>query len=110
MGPTENSAGLGRKYDMTYDDFLRTNQWELFRRAVWEHYQGRCQICGDKGSDVHHLSYKYGLFNPRTVTLVCRPCHLIWRGRDPDHIPSTHPKKAALVRVAEIARALGLDR
>jgi hypothetical protein len=41
---------------------------------------------------------------------VCRPCHLIWSGQRPDHIPDTHPKKASLVRIAEIARMLGRDR
>lgn len=95
---------------MNYEDFLNTNQWELFRRAVWEHYEGRCQVCGGDGCDVHHLTYRYGLLNPRAVTLVCRPCHLIWSGQRPDHIPDTHPKKASLVRIAEIARMLGRDR
>lgn len=95
---------------MDYQDFLNTNQWELFRRAIWEHYEGRCHICGAPGSDVHHLTYKHGLFNPRTVILVCRPCHEIWRGRDPVHLPDDHPLKAKCKRVAEIARALGWDR
>lgn len=95
---------------MDYNDFLSTNQWQLFRDAVWEHHQGSCHVCGGPGSDVHHLTYKYGLFNPRTVILVCRPCHLIWRGRDPEHLPDAHPLKEKCYRIAKIARALGWDR
>lgn len=95
---------------MTYEDFLKTNQWQLFRQAIWEHYQGRCHICGGPGCDTHHLNYHHGLFNPRFVILVCRPCHLIWRGMNPTHLPDDHPGKAKLTRIAEIARALGFDR
>ncbi len=95
---------------MNYDDFLKADQWQLFREVIFEHFKGKCQYCGDPGSDVHHHTYKHGLFNPRTVKLLCRPCHEIHLGRPPSHIPDDHPWKAKLVRIAEIARALGMDR
>lgn len=95
---------------MNYHDFLQTNQWQLFRKAIWEHYQGRCHICGGPGCDVHHLTYDYGLFNPRTVMLVCRPCHEIWRGKDPHHIPEDHPQRDNYFRIAYLARCLGWDK
>lgn len=95
---------------MDYNDFLKTDQWLLFRKAVCDHFEGRCQYCGAAGTDVHHMSYQYGLFNPRAVTLLCRPCHEIHRGRHPQHIPDDHPAKPEMVRLAEIARALGMDR
>lgn len=95
---------------MTYDDFLQCDQWALFREVIFEHYKGKCQYCGDPGSDVHHNSYRLGLLNPRSVTLLCRPCHEIHLGRHPSHIPDDHPWKAKLTRIAEIARALGMDK
>ncbi|MDZ4687703.1 MAG: HNH endonuclease [Planctomycetaceae bacterium] len=94
---------------MDYNDFLKADQWALFREVIFNHYDGRCQYCGDPGSDVHHHTYHHGLFNPRTVTLLCRPCHEIHLGRQPSHIPDDHPWKSKLVRIAEIARALGMD-
>jgi hypothetical protein len=95
---------------MDYNDFLNGNQWQLFRQAIWDHYDGNCQICGGPGRDVHHLDYHHGLFNPRTVILVCRPCHLIWRGQDPHHIPADHPKRTAFFEIARLARCLGWDK
>ncbi|MDZ4686186.1 MAG: hypothetical protein SH850_14055 [Planctomycetaceae bacterium] len=95
---------------MTYEDFLNTDQWQLFRRAIWDHYDGRCHICGGPGCDIHHLTYRFGLFNPRTVILVCRPCHLIWRGQDPHHISEAHPSRAGLFEIARLSRCLGLDK
>jgi hypothetical protein len=95
---------------MTYEEFLRCDQWQLFRQVIWEHHQGKCSICGAPGEDVHHARYDAGLFNPRWVTLLCRPCHLIYRGRDPDHVPDDHPLKPKLKRAAQIARALRLDK
>lgn len=111
MGRSPVDFGIaGINNGMDYDDFLKSDQWQLFRTVIFEHYKGRCQICGDPGSDVHHKTYKYGLFNPRCVTLLCRPCHEIHLGRHPHHIPDSHPKKAKMVRLAEIARALGMDK
>jgi hypothetical protein len=95
---------------MTYEDFLKADQWLLFRDVVWEHYGGRCQICGGPGDDVHHLTYRHGLFKPRTVQLLCRPCHEIWCGRDPDHLSDSDPRKPKFVQIARIARSLGWDR
>jgi hypothetical protein len=95
---------------MNYHDFLQSDQWKLFREAIWDHYKGQCHVCSGQGSEVHHLSYRHGLFNPRTVILVCRRCHEVWRGRAPEHLADDNPKKKTCKRIAEIARALGWDK
>jgi hypothetical protein len=41
------------------------------------------------------------------VALVCRPCHRIWQGENPDHLDDENELKPLLIRVAEIARAVG---
>ena len=64
-------------------------------------------ICGNPGSDVHHWTYRWGFFNPAAVSLVCRLCHRIWQGDVPDHLTGENELKPMLVRIAEIARALG---
>lgn len=95
---------------MDYNDFLKTDQWQLLRKAIWEHYDGKCHICNAPGDDVHHWSYSHGLFNPRTVILVCRRCHLVWRGEDPEHLDDDHPWKPTGFHIAHLARCLGWDK
>ena len=56
--------------------------------------------------DTHHLSYKFGFFEPRAIILVCRPCHLMWQGEDPDHLSPDHPLRPKLFQIAAIARSL----
>jgi hypothetical protein len=98
------------KYGMDYQEFLRSDEWLDFRDEIWERHGGRCHICGAPGRDVHHLFYRYGLLNPRTVILTCRPCHLVWRGQDPVHLHDDNQYKAPLMRIAKIVRAIGIDQ
>ncbi len=100
--------GINTNRIIHYDAFLRTEAWARFREQIWDRHHGRCRICGAPGSQVHHLSYEHGLLNPQTVILVCRPCHLVWRGKDPDHLPADHLLRPTLVKIARLARCLGL--
>jgi len=95
---------------MDYQDFLNCDQWALFRQVIFEHYDGRCFVCNAPAEQIHHLNYRHGLFNPRTVIPVCRPCHEIWRGRDPTHLSDQHPELWRYKEIARLARCLGLDR
>ena len=54
-------------------------------------------------------SYRWGYFNVKMISLLCRECHLAWRGRDPDHLEAENIYKPLLRKVAEIARCLGLS-
>ncbi|MCH7688712.1 MAG: hypothetical protein IH899_18850 [Planctomycetes bacterium] len=95
---------------MTYLEFLRTERWKHFRDEMWDRDKGTCRICGAPGRDVHHWTYSYGLLNPDTVYVVCRPCHEIWQGKEPDHLPDDHWFRPQLMRIAEIVRHLPKDR
>ena len=92
---------------MEHNHLLESGHWQRLRWFVYERDEGRCVICGNPGTDTHHWNYSWGFFNPAAVSLVCRPCHRIWQGEAPDHLADEHELKPKLVRIAEIARALG---
>lgn len=91
---------------MTHEELMNTVQWQRVRWFVYDRDGGLCRICGRPGIDTHHLSYKYGFFNPDTIILVCRPCHQIWQGDDPDHLSPDHALRPKLFEIAAIARSL----
>lgn len=91
---------------MRWDELYETERWQRTRERVYERDGGKCVICGAAGRDTHHLRYDRGFFNPDFLILVCRPCHKIWQGVPPNHIDEDHHLKPALVRIAEIAKAM----
>ena len=91
---------------MKHEELMNTVQWQRVRWFVYDRDGGMCRICGCPGIDTHHLSYKFGFFEPRAIILVCRPCHQIWQGKDPDHLSSDHYWRSKLFRIAAIARSL----
>ena len=93
---------------MYQESLLHTERWQRLRHHIWERDRGRCVLCGAPGIDSHHWSYAWGFFNLRMISLVCRECHLAWRGRQPDHLAEDNPFKKHLTRIAEIARHLGI--
>lgn len=104
---TRNSGLWVITTSMTHEDLMGTVRWQQIRWFVYEREGGKCRICGRPGMDTHHLSYKYGFFNPQHIILVCRPCHLIWQGEDPDHLSPDHSLRPKLFEIAAIARSLG---
>lgn len=95
---------------INHNALLATEQWQRVREYVYRRDHGRCFICGSPGRDAHHWSYDWGFFDPDLISLLCRPCHLIWQGRNPDHLPDDHPMKADLLRIAYLSRCLGRGR
>ena len=87
---------------------LESERWFQVREHVYRRDGGRCVICSRPGTDCHHWVYNCGYFNPLFISLLCRNCHLAWRGRDPDHLDDGNQFKPLLSRLAEIARGLGL--
>lgn len=81
-------------------------QWLRTRQRIWERDHGKCRICGRDGCDVHHLRYDRGFHNDDYLMLVCRPCHNVWQGDPPDHVPDDNPLKATLTELARLARCL----
>jgi hypothetical protein len=80
---------------MTYDEYLRSDEWQQKRTAKLRRCR-RCAICGSvRNLDVHHLIYRH-LFDVTLADLrvLCRRCHevtheltrrglLIFRDGDP---------------------------
>ena len=93
---------------MNHKELLQTEEWQQVRDYVYEREEGQCLLCGAPGVDCHHLSYRFGFFNPDYIILVCRPCLLIWRGQDPNHLPDDNWRKPNLMKIAAICRSLGI--
>lgn len=106
MSHAAKAAVDGIDISMNNEELMKTARWQQIRWFVYDREGGICKICGRPGIDTHHLSYKYGFFEPRVIILVCRPCHLIWQGEDPDHLSPDHPLRSKLFQIATIARSL----
>ena len=50
---------------------------EKTRREVWERCKGRCEYCGKKAIDPHHIVYrsKGGSNEADNLIALCRECH-----------------------------------
>jgi hypothetical protein len=103
---TQNSVLCVIDTDMTHEQLMNTVRWQQIRWFVYDRDGGMCRICGRPGMDTHHLSYKFGFFEPRAIILVGRPCHRIWQGKDPDHLSPDHSLRPKLLQIAAIARSL----
>ncbi|MDA9856588.1 hypothetical protein N9D23_00585 [Rubripirellula sp.] len=85
---------------------LETEKWRQFRDQIWERDQGKCRLCGGEGHDLHLDTMKMGPFDPCFAKVVCRPCHEVWLGYPPEHLPDDNPFKDQLVELAERVRLL----
>ena len=66
---------LGLRKD-DYNKYLSSYEWQNLRKQIIKRDNGICQYCGEKGNDVHHLTYER--FKKELLSdliLVCRPCH-----------------------------------
>lgn len=65
-----------------YGEYLRSPQWAELRRRVFVRDGGRCQFCGERATQVHHLTYKR-FQNEKLFDLVsiCDACHSDEHGR-----------------------------
>ncbi|SMB96314.1 Resolvase, N terminal domain [Thermanaeromonas toyohensis ToBE] len=61
-----------------YEEYLKSEKWQEFRKAVIEHYGYQCVLCGEKkGLEVHHLHYEtLGCECVDDVVVLCRDCHV----------------------------------
>ena len=47
------------------------------RYRVFEREQGACQMCGEEGQHVHHMTYaRFGNENLKDLQLLCESCHI----------------------------------
>jgi hypothetical protein len=60
-----------------YSNYIRSEEWELFRRTALRHYGTKCKACGKfKLPQAHHINYR----NLHDCTLddlviLCKRCH-----------------------------------
>ena len=61
-----------------YREYLKSDEWKRKRYVVLKRDNWKCQLCGDKATQVHHLKYaKYQIGKEPIDWLVslCKPCH-----------------------------------
>ena len=61
----------------SYERFLETSVWARLRRQALAAAQGRCQECGARATEVHHVSYaRFGGGElPEDLRAMCHTCH-----------------------------------
>jgi len=74
--------------DKEFAESYNTDEWQRKRNWILLRDRRTCQICGEHGMEVHHITYKhcdgkaYNALDGELITL-CRRCH---RHDDGDHI------------------------
>lgn len=71
-------AAPGRDRKRLYNNYINSSAWNqsLPRLARIEKAHGRCELCGRKGKEVHHLTYeRIGAELPQDLMYVCLSCH-----------------------------------
>ena len=61
-----------------YREYLKSDEWQRKRYVVFKRDNWKCQYCGAKATEVHHLKYaKYQIGKEpiKWLVSVCRPCH-----------------------------------
>lgn len=60
-----------------YDQYLRSQQWDLIRRKVRSKYKDTCQECFKSGKvEIHHKTYeRIGAEHIDDLIALCRTCH-----------------------------------
>ncbi len=62
----------------SYGDYLKSPLWKVIREAKLA-VDERCECCGDKAQQVHHLEYKRTVLTGKErhkLVSVCEPCHV----------------------------------
>ena len=67
----------------SYNDYLRSDDWQHVRRLKLEFAGHRCERCGATDDlHVHHLTYdRFGHENLTDLQVLCKPCHQTAHGR-----------------------------
>ena len=75
--------GIASIADLPYEFYMRTALWKKIRLWVLERDDGRCVVCGKKGSsfsatEVHHRDYRESTLigeAPEMLVSLCASCH-----------------------------------
>lgn len=59
-----------------YEVYRQSDEWKIIRESVKERALGKCQICGQRGSEVHHRRYRpHGRARNSDFLYLCKSCH-----------------------------------
>ena len=59
-----------------YEGYLQSEEWNELREAVSYRCKGKCQRCGNSGSELHHRKYeRLGRERPADLEWLCAKCH-----------------------------------
>lgn len=59
-----------------YDEYLKSDRWQVFRQAVIKNQHGHCALCMDDATHVHHRTYRRcGIERNEDCVALCRRCH-----------------------------------
>jgi hypothetical protein len=59
-----------------YHAYLDSPQWRRRRNEAVQRASGKCEICDQSSTEVHHLNYqRVGAELPHDLLAVCRACH-----------------------------------
>lgn len=61
-----------------YREYLKSDAWKRKRYVVLKRDNHKCQICGDKATQVHHLRYAKHQIGKEPIDWlisICKPCH-----------------------------------
>ena len=68
-----------------YIEYLKSEEWREKRKAFMEDRGNECEECGEKGTQVHHLSYEnVGDEDDDDVMVLCNQCHKEIHNKDDD--------------------------
>jgi 5-methylcytosine-specific restriction endonuclease McrA len=60
----------------SYDEYLKSLHWKILRQKYIETYGDKCEICDNKGEQLHHLNYdNLGNEEFDDLMLLCSSCH-----------------------------------
>jgi 5-methylcytosine-specific restriction endonuclease McrA len=65
-----------RSLNYYHNVYLLSAEWKHKRNLIMSFYNHTCQDCGDKATDVHHITYD-NIFKEKfeDLTPLCRSCH-----------------------------------
>ena len=88
---------------MNYQDYLKTDYWKAVAQAVKKRANYRCQICNSQHDlQAHHRCYDHRgkeLQHLDDLTCLCRRCHAIFHGQQPQVILEPKQKKEKTPKV-----------
>ena len=98
----DNSILQKTAYETTYDDFLKSQYWQIIRQYLL-YIKGKCEACGQTTNlTIHHVSYKHFGFECKymeDLQVVCYKCHLRKDKKQHGKIKTYYPIKEILPNI-----------